>query len=84
MRNRPYGFKIYLVNIKTIRKIAQNFVAFSKKLSLNFLVFFLVFRESFEACWRVSYLKPALQCCVIKKAKSTIDIKSRNTYHVIM
>ena len=31
----PYGFDIYLVNLKTIRQIAQIFEAFSKK--LNFL-----------------------------------------------
>ena len=30
--NRPYGFEIYLVNIKTIRPIALIFVAFPEKL----------------------------------------------------
>ena len=35
MRNRPYGFEIYLVNVKTIRTIAQIFVAFSEKLNFN-------------------------------------------------
>ena len=30
-----YGFEIYLVNIKTIRTIAQIFVAFSEKLNFN-------------------------------------------------
>ena len=35
MRNRPYGFEIYLENVKTIRTIAQIFVAFSKKLNFN-------------------------------------------------
>ena len=30
VRNRPYGFEIYLVNVKTIRTIAQIFVAFSE------------------------------------------------------
>ena len=35
MRNRPYGFEIYLVNVKTIRQIAQIFVAFSEKLNFN-------------------------------------------------
>ena len=29
MRNRPDGFDIYLVNIKTMMKIAQIFVVFS-------------------------------------------------------
>ena len=36
MRNRPYGFEIYLVNVKTIRTIAHIFVAFSEK--LNFIM----------------------------------------------
>ena len=35
MRNRPYGFEIYLVNIKTIWTIAQIFVAFSEKLNFK-------------------------------------------------
>ena len=35
MRNRPYGFEIYLVNIKTIRTIAHIFVAFSEKLNFS-------------------------------------------------
>ena len=35
MRNRPYGFEIYLVNVKTIRTISQIFVAFSEKLNFN-------------------------------------------------
>ena len=35
MRNRPYGFEIYLVNVKTLRTIAQIFVAFSEKLNFT-------------------------------------------------
>ena len=35
VRNRPYGFEIYLLNVKTIRTIAQIYVAFSEK--LNFI-----------------------------------------------
>ena len=35
VRNSLYGFEIYLVNIKTIRKILQIFVAFSEKLNFN-------------------------------------------------
>ena len=35
MRNRPYGFEIYLVNVKTMRTIVQIFVVFSEK--LNFI-----------------------------------------------
>ena len=31
MRNRPDGFDIYLVNVKTIRTIAHIFVFFSEK-----------------------------------------------------
>ena len=34
--NCPYGFKIYLVNVKTMRMIAQIFVAFSEKLNFTF------------------------------------------------
>ena len=37
MRNRPYGFEIYLVNVKTMRTIAQIFVAFSEMLNYNML-----------------------------------------------
>ena len=33
--NLPYGFDIYLVNIKSMRKIAQIFVAFSEKLTFT-------------------------------------------------
>ena len=35
MRNLPHGFDIYLVNVKTMRKVAQIFVAFSEKLNFN-------------------------------------------------
>ena len=35
MRNRPHGFDIYLVNVKTIRTIAHIFVAFSEKLNFT-------------------------------------------------
>ena len=35
LRNRPYGFEIYLVNVKTIRTIAQIFVAFSEKMNFS-------------------------------------------------
>ena len=35
MRNYPYGFENYLVNVKTIRKIAQIFVTFSEKLNFK-------------------------------------------------
>ena len=33
--NRPYGFEIYLVNVKTMRTIAQIFVVFSEKLNFK-------------------------------------------------
>ena len=42
VRNRPYGFEIYLVNVKTIRTIAQIFVAFSEK--LNFKPHYLLWK----------------------------------------
>ena len=35
MRDRPYGFEIYLVNVKTMRVIVQIFVAFSEKLNFK-------------------------------------------------
>ena len=40
LRNFLYGFDIYFtyftyINVKTMRKIAQNFVAFSEKLNFN-------------------------------------------------
>ena len=36
VRNLPYGFDIYLINVKIIRQISQIFVAFSEKLNFNF------------------------------------------------
>ena len=38
VRNRSYGFEIYLVNVKTMRTIAHNFVAFSEKLNFNYFL----------------------------------------------
>ena len=35
LRHPPYGFEIYLLNVKTIRRMAQIFVAFSEKLNFN-------------------------------------------------
>ena len=35
MRNRPYGFEIYLVNVKTMKTLAQIFLAFSEKLNFK-------------------------------------------------
>ena len=35
LRNLPYGFDNYLVNVKTIRQIVQTFVAFSEKLNFK-------------------------------------------------
>ena len=35
VRNRPYGFEIYLVNVKTMRTTAQIFLAFSEKRNCN-------------------------------------------------
>ena len=37
LRHRPYGFDIYLVNIKAIRTMAQIFVAFWEKLNFNLI-----------------------------------------------
>ena len=38
LRNLPHGFDIYLVNVKTMRKIAQIFEVFSEKLNFKDLV----------------------------------------------
>ena len=38
-RNLPYGFDIYLVNVKTIRQIAQIFVASSEKLNFKIVTY---------------------------------------------
>ena len=35
VRKRPYGFEIYLVNVKTRRTIVQIVVAFSEKLNFT-------------------------------------------------
>ena len=35
VRNRPYDFEIYLVNVKIMRTIAQIFVAFLEKLNFK-------------------------------------------------
>ena len=35
LHNPPYGFEIYLVNVKTIKMIAHIFVAFSEKLNFT-------------------------------------------------
>ena len=37
MGNLPHGYEIYLVNIKTMRKIAQIFVAISEKPKFTFI-----------------------------------------------
>ena len=39
MSNRPYGFEICLVNVKTMRMIVQIFVAFSEKLNFSYKIF---------------------------------------------
>ena len=41
VRNRPYGFEIYLVNVKTMRTVAQIFVLFTEKLNFNNKVVYL-------------------------------------------
>ena len=37
LRNLPHGLDIYLVNVQTMRTIAQIFVAFSEKLNFTIL-----------------------------------------------
>ena len=43
--NLPHGFEIYLVNVKTIRQIAQIFTAFSEK--LNFTTYAAISASSY-------------------------------------
>ena len=38
MLHPPYGFEIFLVNVKTIRRMVQIFVAFSEKLNFTYVV----------------------------------------------
>ena len=47
MRNLPHGFDIYLVNVKTIRQIAQIFVAFSEKLNFTIILSLEICRGNF-------------------------------------
>ena len=42
LRDLPYGFDTYLINVETIRKIAQMFVAFSEKLNFTISSYHLV------------------------------------------
>ena len=37
MRNRPYGFEIYLENVKIIKDDCANFVSFPEKLNFTLL-----------------------------------------------
>ena len=39
VRNHPHGFEIYLLNVKTKKTIAKNFVAFSEKVNFNAEIF---------------------------------------------
>ena len=39
--NRPYGFEIYLVNVKTIRTLTHIFVAFSENLNIMIIALLL-------------------------------------------
>ena len=48
LRNLPYGFDIYLVNVKPTRQIAQIFVAFSEKLNFILLIASV---DSLEMFW---------------------------------
>ena len=41
MRHPPYGFDIYLVNVKTIRRMTQIILALSEKLNFNLIKFHL-------------------------------------------
>ena len=58
-RNPPYGFEIYLVNVKTIRMIAHIFVAFSEKLNFKWIVLnckFLFISGFVDHLWESTYV----------------------------
>ena len=63
MRNLLHGFDIYLVDAKTMRKMAQIFVAFSEK--SNFI-------NLFESVWNGGTKSlHALPLCVYRTAAAT-------------
>ena len=66
MRDLPHGFDNYLVNVKTMRKIAHIFVAFSEK--LNF--------KSLDSLLNDSYKN--LKICFVPLPKGKIDARNPN------
>ena len=73
MRNRPYGFEIYLVNV--IRTISQIFVAFSEKLN------FIKWLSWALSTWRplfleLSKIKPPLNFLFSKLSQKFDEISS--------
>ena len=50
MRDLLHSFDIYLVNVKTIRKIAQIFVAFSEKLNFKGKIYMLNDGDYVQPC----------------------------------
>ena len=52
MRNHPYGFEIYLVNVKTMRMIALVLVAFLENLNFRGLgITVIEKKEKFFTIW---------------------------------
>ena len=61
VRNLPYGFDIYLVNLKTIRQIVHIFVAFSEKLNFtSHLHLYVSFRRTVVQLFESSIEIPTL------------------------
>ena len=58
----PYGFDIYLVNVKTIRRMAKIFVAFSQK--LNFIHTAPVQGNMLEK--KFYFILETLEFCILK------------------
>ena len=48
MSNHPYAFEIYLVNVKTMRTVAQIFVAFSEQLNFKIVETCLVYSAKLQ------------------------------------
>ena len=63
MHNRPYGFDVYKVNIKTIRTIVHIFVAFSEKLNFTELPKLFTHFNDHTFAFLTLHLKSTLDMC---------------------
>ena len=73
LRNLSHGFDFYLVIVKTMRKIAQIFVTFSKKLNFNHEIDYLSGSRNSFSCYSLKHLyiflfllifPPSRVCCL--------------------